>query len=165
MSLTDSMSTATLVAAVLIVLGLLGVLVPILPGLVLVWAGIGLWCVQRSDGVGWLVLAGATLVLAIGTVVKYALPGRRLRDAGVPWLTLATGGVLGVAGFFVIPVIGLPIGFVAGVYLAERLRLGGRGPAWPSTRQAVAAVGLSMLIEFGAGLLATAIWLAGVLLA
>jgi uncharacterized protein len=160
---TDSSSTATLVAAVLVVVGLLGVVVPLLPGLLLVWAGIGVWSLHRGDAAGWLILAAATAVLALGTVAKYALPGRRLRDAGVPWPSLATGGVVGVIGFFLIPVIGLPLGFVAGVYVAELLRLGGPGPAGPSTRQAVTAVGLSLLIEFGSGLLATAIWLAGVL--
>jgi uncharacterized protein len=159
------MSTATLVAAVLIVVGLAGVVIPLLPGLILVWVGIGVWSFERGDATGWLVLAGASAVLALGLVAKYALPGRRLREAGVPWITLAFGVTLGVVGFFVIPIIGLPIGFVLGVYLAEIFRLGSPGAAWPSTRSAVAAVGLSLLIELGAGMIAAAIWLAGVIFA
>jgi uncharacterized protein len=161
-NLSDSSSTATLVAAVLVGLGLLGVVVPVLPGLVLVWLGIALWAFDQGDGRSWLVLAVATLVLALGTVIKYALPGRRLKDAGVPGASLFTGAVFGVVGFFVIPVIGLPIGFVLGVFVAELLRQGAAGRAWPSTVHALRAVGLSMLIELGAGLLATAIWLTGV---
>jgi hypothetical protein len=157
------MSTATLLAAVLIAFGLAGVVIPLLPGLILVWAGIGVWSFERGDGTGWLVLAAATAVLGVGLIAKYALPGRRLREAGVPWSTLAFGVLLGVIGFFVIPVIGLPLGFVLGVYLAELGRLGSTGAAWPSTRQAVTAVGLSLLIEFGAGLIAAAIWLGGVI--
>lgn len=164
MNLSDSSSTATLVAAVLVVLGLLGIVVPVLPGLVLVWLGIALWAFGEGDGGGWLVLAVATLILALGTVIKYALPGRRLKDAGVPGVSLFTGALLGVIGFFVVPVIGLPIGFVLGVFLAELLRLGS-ARAWPSTVHALKAVGLSMLIELGAGLLATAVWLLGVWLA
>ena len=157
------MSTVTLVAAVLIALGLVGVLVPVLPGPVLVFAGIALWAYDHGDAAGWVVLALATVVLAVGMVLKYAVPGRRLREVGVPWSSLAAGGVLGFVGFFVLPIIGLPIGFVLGLYLAETARLGSAGAAWPSTRQAVLAVGLSMLIEFGSGLIAAAIWLVAVL--
>ena len=159
------MSTATVLAAVLIVVGLAGVLIPLLPGPILIWVGIALWSFERSDAAGWAILVAATAVLAVGLIAKYALPGRRLREAGVPWITLAFGTLLGVIGFFVIPLFGLPIGFVLGVYLAELSRLGSNAAAWPSTRQAVTAVGLSMLIEFGSGLLAAAIWLGGVIFA
>jgi uncharacterized protein YqgC (DUF456 family) len=157
------MSTATVLAAVLIVVGLGGVLIPLLPGHVLIWLGVGLWSFERADSTGWVVLAVVSVVLAIGMVVKYALPGRRLREAGVPWITLAIGASLGVVGFFVIPVLGLPIGFVAGIYGAEFARLGSTQAAWPSTRQAVTAVGLSLLIELAFGLFAAAIWLFAVI--
>lgn len=158
------MSTATLLAAVLIVVGLAGVVLPLLPGPVLIWAGIAYWAYDLGEATGWAVLAIATAILALGLVAKYLLPGRRLREAGVPWITLALGALLGVVGFFVIPVVGLPIGFVLGVYVAEFVRLGSAARAWPSTRQAVTAVGLSMLIEFGSGLLAAAVWLIAVIL-
>jgi uncharacterized membrane protein len=92
--------------------------------------------------------------------VKYALPGRRLKAAGVPTGTLLAGTLLGLVGFFVIPVVGLVIGFVVGVYLSELARVG-RELAWPSTVSALRAVGLSLLIELAAGLLAAAVWLAG----
>jgi hypothetical protein len=67
-------------------------------------------------------------------------------------------------GFFVIPVVGLPLGFVLGVYLAERLRQPGHRFAWRSTGEAIKAVGLSILIELGAGLFIAGLWLAAVLL-
>ena len=94
----------------------------------------------------------AALVIAAGTVAKYLWPGRRLRETGVPWSTLAAGAALGLVGFVALPLVGLPLGFVLGVYLAEWQRLGERDAAWPSTRRALAAVGWSMLIELAAGL-------------
>lgn len=154
----------TALAAVLIAVGLLGIVIPLLPGLVLIWAGIAVWAIGRSEPSGWLVLGAASVVLALGLLLKYLLPGRRMREAGVPWITLAVGSVLGVLGFFVIPVLGLPIGFVLGIFLAELGRLGESRPAWASARTAVTAVGLSLLIEFGAGLIATTVWLLGLLL-
>lgn len=156
------MATATaLIAGVLIVVGLVGILLPVLPGLVLVVVGIAVWAVPRGDAVGAAVLGAAVAIAVVGTVVKYLLPRRRLRDAGVPGRTLLAGAALGVVGFFVVPVIGLVLGFVLGVYLVERARLGSHDQAWPSTRGALAAVGWSIVIELAAGLLATAAWVVG----
>lgn len=153
----------TIVAALLVAAGLVGVLVPVLPGLVLVVGGIGLWAVSRGDAIAWTVLGVAAAVLVLGSVLKYLVPGRRIRGAGVPGRTLFLGGVLGIVGFFVVPVVGLVLGFVLGVYLAELARLG-RGRAWPSTRAALGGVGLSMLIELAAGLVATAVWVGALVL-
>jgi hypothetical protein len=94
-------------------------------------------------------------------VVKYLVPGRRLKASGVPTRTLLVGGVLGFVGFFVVPVVGLLIGFVLGVYLAERARVGA-ARAWPSTVAALQAVGFSILIELVAAVLAAAVWAVGV---
>jgi uncharacterized protein len=153
----------TLIAALLVVVGIVGVVVPVLPGLVLVLAGIAVWAVPRGDVAGWTVLAVAVAVVAVGSVVKYLVPGRRLRDAGVPGRTLALGAVLGIVGFFVVPVVGLFLGFVLGVFLGERSRQPDRAAAWASTRRALAAVGLSIAIELITGLVAAGVWVAGLL--
>jgi uncharacterized protein len=71
--------------------------------------------------------------------------------------------VLAVVGFFVIPVVGFFIGFPLGVYLEERRRLGPHAAAWRSTREALRAMGLSILIELTATALAAGAWLAVVL--
>jgi uncharacterized protein len=151
------------VAALLVVAGLAGVLVTVLPGLPLVLAGIAVWAVPRHDAVGWTVLAVAGGLAVAGTVAKYLLPGRALRAAGVPTRSLLAGTALGVVGFFVIPVIGLFLGFAGGVYLAELARLREHARAWPSTRHALRAAGTSVLIELTAGLLATAAWIIGII--
>ena len=92
--------------------------------------------------------------------MKYAVPGRNLQRQGVPNRTLVAGAVLGVVGFFVVPVIGLPLGFVTGIYLVELQRLG-RERAWPATKAALRAVGLAILIELTAAVLAAAVFVAG----
>jgi uncharacterized protein YqgC (DUF456 family) len=155
----------TVLAAVLVAVGIVGIVLPVLPGLVLVVAGVAVWAVPRGDAVAWTVLAIVVAVVVVGSVVKYLVPGRRLRDAGVPGRTIALGAVLGVVGFFVIPVVGLVAGFVLGIYLAELARLGGHHTAWPSTRKALAAVGWSVVIEMATGLLAAAVWVGALILA
>lgn len=158
------MTVATLLVGVVVVLGLVGIVVPVLPGSGLVLAAVVGWGFVASSRTGWAFVGVAAGLLVVGAVVKYAVPGRRLQAAGVPALTLVLGGLLGLVGFFVLPVVGLPLGFVLGVYLAELRRL---GPvlARPSTGAALRAVGLSVLIELTAGLLAAATWLAGAVLA
>jgi hypothetical protein len=109
------------------------------------------------------VLGVATVVALAGTVVKYAWPGRNLKRTGVPNRSLFAGGVLGLVGFFVIPVVGLFLGFTLGIWLAERIRLGSSQRAWPSTKHTLKAVGLSMLIELAAGLTIGTVWVVGLL--
>jgi hypothetical protein len=58
--------------------------------------------------------------------------------------------------------VGLFLGFVLGIYLAELARLREPAAAWPSTVHALKAVGVSILIELAAGLLILATWIAGV---
>ena len=163
MDLTDTGNLAVLIAAVLIVAGILGVVIPVLPGLILCWLGVLVWSLlSDAGGAKWLVLGLSTGVAVAGTLIKYLWPGRRLKESGVPNRSLVFGGLLGVVGFFVVPVVGLVLGFVLGIWLAERTRLG-PGQAWPSTRRALSAVGLSLLIEFTAALAIAVIWLFGVL--
>ena len=159
------MTTEVVVAAVLVVVGIVGIVVPVLPGLVLVAAGVAVWAVPRGDALGWTVLGIAVAVIVVGSVVKYLVPGRKLRDAGVPGRSVALGAVLGIVGFFVVPVIGLFLGFVLGIYLAELARLRDNALAWLSTRGALAAVGWSIVIELVTGVLAAGVWIVGLTLA
>ena len=157
------MSGLEVVVALVIVVGIAGVVVPVLPGSVLVVGAILLWAARTGTATGWVVFSVATALVMVGAVVKYVVPGRRLQDAGIPTSTMLLGGLLGVIGFFVIPVVGLVLGFVVGVYLAELRRVGSRD-AWPATRHALAAAGLSLLIELTASMLAAATWVVGVVL-
>ncbi len=153
----------TLLAGLLVALGVVGILVPVLPGLILVLAGIAVWAVPRGDALGWTVLGIAAAIVVLGSVAKYLLPGRRMRESGVPTRSVVAGAALGIVGFFVIPVVGLFVGFPLGVYLAELARLRESSLAWPSTRKALGAVGFSILLELATGLLAAGVWIAALI--
>ena len=157
------MTNVDVAAGAVIVVGLVGILLPVLPGLLLVWLGVAIWSNERQDSTGWIVLAVVTALAVAGTALKYLLPGRRMRTAGVPGRTMMAGGALGIVGFFVLPVVGLFVGFVLGVYLAERLRLGRHDAAWAATVLALKAAGWSMLIELLTGLLMAGTWVVGLL--
>lgn len=155
------MTALAVVAGLMMLVGLAGIVLPVLPGPLLIVGGVAVWAVPRGDVVGWWVLGIAVLVTVAGQVAKYLLPGRRLKAAGVPTRTLFAGLVLGVVGFFVVPVVGLFLGFVLGVWLAELVRLPDAATAWRSAREALTAVGWSILIELAAGLVTVAVWIGG----
>ena len=152
-----------IIVGLAIATGIVGVVVPVLPGALLAWAAIVVWALSVGGATAWAVLGVATLAIGGAQVVKLLIPGRRLRDAGVPRRSIVSGLVLAIVGFFVIPVVGFFIGFPLGVYLQERWRLGRHPAAWHSTREALRAMGLSILIELTATVLAAGAWLVVVL--
>lgn len=157
------MNATEVLIAVVIAVGIAGIIVPVLPGTVLILGAILVWALEIGTSTGWVVFALCATLLVSGSVVKYLVPGRRLKASGVPNRTLLVGGLLAFVGFFVIPVIGMFIGFVLGVYVAERARVGA-AQAWPSTVGALKAVGVSILIELVAAFLAAVTWVVGVAL-
>jgi hypothetical protein len=153
-----------ILVAVAIAVGLVGVLVPLLPGTLLVYAAIAVWAFVEQNTVGWVVLGVVTAILAATMAIKYLWPVKRMRAADVSPATLAAGAVAGVIGFFVIPVLGLLVGFVLGVYLAELAHRRDQRRAWASTVHAVKGAALSVGVELAGGMLATAAWVIGVVL-
>lgn len=145
-----------------VVVGLVGIVVPILPGTILVFAAIAVWAFVTGGSVAWTTFAVATFLLVTSGVVKYTWPGKRMKDAGIPTRSLMIGGVVGIVGFFVVPIIGLFIGFVLGTYVAELPRNKSHSAAWKSTVHATKAAGLSILVELLGALLASGVWLAAV---
>ncbi len=159
------MSTGGIVlVALAIAVGIVGIVVPLLPGTLLVFGAIAVWAVVERDVTAWVTLGVATALLVTAAFIKYTWPVRRMREGDVRTSSLVAGGVLGVVGFFVIPVLGLPIGFVLGIYLAELANRHEQRAAWTSTKHALKGVALSVGVEMAGALLATVVWVIGVYL-
>lgn len=67
-------------------------------------------------------------------------------------------GVGAFLGFVLLPVLGAIPGFIGGIYLSERLRLGHHGAAKAATRTAMRSGGSSVLAELFACLLVAGGW-------
>jgi hypothetical protein len=158
------MDGLTVVIGLVMLVGLIGIVVPVLPGLLLVWVAVLVWALEIQTTASWVVLGIATALALSGLLLQYVLPGRRLATAGVTTASTVAGAGLGLVGFFVIPVVGAPVGFVLGLYLAERIKQGTHAAAWLSTRHALKAVMLSMGIELLTGLAIAGTWLIGVIM-
>jgi uncharacterized protein YqgC (DUF456 family) len=155
----------TLLLGLVMLIGLVGVVVPALPGTALVLGAGVAWALLVVDGGAgrWVVVGVMAALLVAGAVLKYVLPGRRLKGS-LPRRTMLLAAACAVAGFFLLPPLGLLVGGVVGVYVGEASRLGNRSQARRSTVQVLQAVGVGVLAELTAGVLMVATWLGGLLL-
>ena len=148
-----------LALGIVMLVGLVGVVIPFIPGLPLVWgAGLLYGLAEGFGTIGWLAFGAMTILLVIGTVAGFVLPQRKVTEAGAPRSTLVAGLAGAVIGFFVVPVVGLPLGAVAGVLLAEQARTSDWEVAWRSTRALVVGFGLGALAQLGVGVLMAICW-------
>ncbi len=147
-------------AFLLMLVGLVGVVVPVLPGLLIVWlVGVASLLWQGGGPAAWAVVAWLTLLFAAGTVATIILPARRGRQAGASPRSLGPVVLGATIGFVVLPVFGLLIGALAGLYLGEWGRLGDRIEAGRSTRAVLAGYGIGVLLELVLGTIMLASWL------
>lgn len=112
----------TLVAYLLIVLGLIGSVLPILPGPLFIFLGALSWAwADGFQAVGWptLLVLGLLMVLAWGSDLILTTVGTR--KAGASWKAVAGAFVGGIAGAIllggVIPAIGTVLGTILGALI------------------------------------------------
>ncbi len=108
----------TILAGVVIAIGIAGVILPILPGLWLIWgAALVYGLVIGFDAWAWAAMALITVLAAAGTGIVYYLPARKTTRVGVPrWGQVLIAG-FAIVGFFVVPVVGAFLGLALGAFL------------------------------------------------
>ena len=145
--------------ALVMAVGLVGTFVPLLPGLLLVWlAAVGYGVVAGFGVAGWIAMTLITVLFIGGTVAKLVISKRRASAAGATRSSVVVAGAAAFIGFFLIPVVGLPVGGVAGLLVMEHRRTGDWSASWRSTKSAVIGFGIGTLLELGAGLAMVACW-------
>ena len=155
------------IAYLLLILGLVGAVVPVLPGPILVWVGALLWAsVHDFQLVGWptLIVLGAIALLAWG--LDLLMTTVFSRRAGASWraiLAAIVGALIGgISLTFGIPILGTVIGAIvgaaAGMWLFEYRDKRDAPAATRAVRAYVGSMIVSSLIEFGFILLMLAIF-------
>lgn len=152
-----------LLVGLAVLVGLVGVVVPVLPGSITIFVALLVWAIITSSTAGWVVLGVATVLLVAGWSATYVLTGRRVSAAGVPNRSIVLAGLAGIVGFFVVPVVGLLLFFVGALFGLERLRLQDPAAAWQSSWTAIKATALGLVIELGLALVAASVWLVAVI--
>ncbi|HEX6422270.1 MAG TPA: DUF456 domain-containing protein [Acidimicrobiales bacterium] len=153
------MSALVAVLALVMAVGAAGTIVPLVPGLSLVWAAGLVYGIDQGFGAtGAAAFAVMTVLAVAATAAGYVVPKRRATGAGASRAAVWLGIVGAVVGFFAVPVVGLPVGGVIGIYAGERLRTRDAAAAWQATRATIVGFGVAALIQFGAALAMIAAW-------
>ena len=137
----------TVLCGLAILVGVAGIVIPVLPGSILIGLSLLAWALWGGAGTtGWVVFGvGLALVLA-GMAASAVLTGRKLKEHRIPSRSVVTGLVFGVAGMFLIPVVGLFVGFAAGLLLSESHRTRDFRTAMTTSWAALKATGVGMLV-------------------
>lgn len=155
---------AELLVGLGVLVGVVGAVIQVYPGPLVVLVSIAGWAWGTGGSTAWLVLAVAALWLVSTGVGKYLLMGRRTAQAGVSRTSLVLGGGGAVIGFLIVPVVGLPLGFVLGVYVSEYLARRDQAAARAAAWAVLKAQGWAVLLELDGCLLAAVTWGVGLLL-
>jgi uncharacterized protein len=153
----------TLLVGLAVAVGLIGTLLPILPGLALIWAAtVAYGLLEGFGAIGWAAITLITGLLVGGVATGIRIPQKAAAAGDIGWTGQAFAVGLAVAGFFVIPVVGAAVGFVAGVYLAAWRR--NREAAWSTTVRTLRALFMAAGVQFVTGIAMAVTWGAWVIL-
>jgi uncharacterized protein YqgC (DUF456 family) len=149
-----------ILVGVAVVIGLIGIVIAVIPGSLVIGAAVLVWALVTETSFAWWTFAVVAVVLVAGMVASKVVTARHTQRAGTANGSLIFAGLLGIVGFFVIPLVGLVIGFMLGLWLAEFYRLRNATGAWASAKAGLKGTGWGMLTELAAGLIAGIVWLA-----
>ncbi len=166
--LTNLQALLVVVADVLILfalfVGLVGLIVPIFPGLVIMWLATLIYALWQSAWGrmtfwDWVLFAVITVLMIVGNVVDNIIIARKMRDKFVPWssILLAFAASI-VASLFLTPLVGLAVAPLA-LFGIEYRRLRDKTAAIESTKAYMTGWGWSFAARFGIGVLILGSWM------
>ena len=139
--------------------GLFGMVLPIYPGVVIIWAAALLHGLATSfDTLEIWVLVIISLLMIGGTLVDNLLMGGKARQAGASWTSIAGALLGGLIGTFAFPPLGGIIAAPTLLFLLEYARIRDSNEAWEITKGLMSGWGLSFIARFLIGILMIAVW-------
>jgi len=139
--------------------GLFGLIVPIFPGLVVIWlAALGYGVAQGFGTLGWVVFGVISLLMVAGSLADNLLMGAGARQGGASWGTILVALAAGVLGTVFFPPIGGIIAAPLAVLVLEYVRLRDWKKAWQALRGLATGWGLSFIVRFVIGFVMMGLW-------
>lgn len=149
----------TILAAIVMIVGLAGVVVPVLPGLMLLWGtALAYGFAVGFETIGLVVMGILSVILAVSIIKGIVLPRREAVASGASTMAQLGGLVGAIAGFFLIPVVGVFVGGLVGILAVEYLNKGNWDDAWRSTKGLAKGLGINVLVDLVLGLTMIGVW-------
>jgi uncharacterized protein YqgC (DUF456 family) len=136
--------------------------IPILPGLVIIWAtALGYGILVGFGTLGWVMFAFITVLMLGGSILDNVLMGARAHTEGAPWWVVLISMVSAVVGNFVIPIpiLGGILAALLVLFLIEWLRLKDAKKALVSMRGMLIGCGWAAVFRVIIGLAMIGLWL------
>jgi uncharacterized protein len=155
------LETLTLFA---LIVGLLGLIVPIFPGLVIMWLGTLVYAILQSAAGNmtawkWVIFGIITVLMIAGSIADNLIIAQKMRDKYIPWSSILFAFAASlIASLFFTPLIGL-VAAPAGLFLAESRRLKDREAAVDSTKAYMIGWGWAFGARFLIGLVMIGFWM------
>ncbi|MFN2135314.1 MAG: DUF456 domain-containing protein [Candidatus Promineifilaceae bacterium] len=145
-SLSEAVAFGVAVAFMLV--GIAGIIVPILPGMLLVWLSLlaYAWYTDFAIISPW-VFGLLTILAAVTGLANVWLPLLGAKKTGAAKRALVLGFVGGIIGTFVMPLIGTVIGYALGIIIGEYLKHQDLRTAVRASVGGVAGWGISAIVE------------------
>ena len=152
-------STLKILIFLTMLVGQLGLVIPIFPGNVVIWAAALIYGILFGFGLlGWIVFALLTVLMLIAVTVDNVLMGAKARQEGAAWRSILLALFAGLVFTFVFPPVGGLIAAPLVLFLMEFHRLGDSKKASQVVRGLLTGLGLSFLARFLLGLVMLALW-------
>lgn len=122
----EPLDSIVLVLALLVmVVGLIGTVLPVIPGTVLIFlSALGYALVEGFQAVGWPTLAVLGVLALVATTADLWASSIGAKVGGASGWSVLGGMIGGLIGFLVLSLVGAIIGAILGVLLTEIVRLG-----------------------------------------
>ncbi|MCP4429099.1 MAG: DUF456 domain-containing protein [Chloroflexi bacterium] len=137
-----------------IVLGLIGTVIPMIPGTLLMWVAVLIYVlVNGMASVGWFAFIIITLIaLASGTADLW-MPLLGAKTVGTSGRGMVYGIIGATIGTFIAPLVGTLIGYAGGILLGEYQKSQDWQVALKASLGGLAGWGLATAVQIGGGLL------------
>ncbi|MBN8580826.1 MAG: DUF456 domain-containing protein [Anaerolineae bacterium] len=148
---------------VVLIFGLLGLLMPVFPGLTVMWIATLIYAIVQAGlgnmtWVGWVLFVLITLLMIGGNIVDNIIIAKHMRDKDVPWSSILWSFAAGIlASLFFTPIVGI-FASPVGLFLAEWYRLKDRPAAVASTKAWLTGWGWSVAARIGIGVVMILFW-------
>jgi uncharacterized protein YqgC (DUF456 family) len=150
------------ITLVVMLFGLFGLIIPILPGLVIIWvAALGYGIFAGFDTLGWIMFAIITVLLIAGEIAEHVLMGTLAHNEGAPWWVILIVLPVAIAGNFVVPILGGIFAGVLALFGIEWLRSNDAKKALDSTRGLLVGFAWGFVARFATGLVMIGSWCVG----
>ena len=140
-------------------LGLFGLLFPVVPGLFIIWlSALGYGVMSGFGTLGIVIFVLITLLAVGGSLADNLFMGAGARWGGAAWGTILVALLAGVAGTLFFPPFGGLIAAPLAILLLEYLRLRDMKKAWQAFRGLAVGWGAGTIFRLLAGLAMIFLW-------